>query len=52
MTILIGVIGGALGAVIGNALSWGFWLTFGTQILIATILVAVVAALFRRSSAG
>jgi uncharacterized membrane protein YeaQ/YmgE (transglycosylase-associated protein family) len=52
MTIIIGVIGGALGAVLGNALSWGFWLTFGAQILIATILVALVAALFRRGSAA
>ena len=50
MTIIIGVIGGALGAVVGNAMSWGFWLTFGTQILIATILVAIIAALFRRGT--
>ncbi len=52
MTIIIGVIGGALGAVLGKALAWPFLLTFGAQILIATILVALVAALFRRGSAG
>lgn len=50
VTILIGVIGGAGGAVIGNAAEWGFWLTFGTQILIATILVAIVAAAFRKGT--
>jgi hypothetical protein len=50
MTIIIGVVGGALGAVVGNALSWGFWLTFGTQILIAAVLVAIVAALFRKGN--
>jgi hypothetical protein len=31
---------------------WGFsWLTLLLQILVATILVAIVAALFRKSSA-
>ena len=50
MTILIGVVGGAAGALIGNAAGWGFWLTFATQIVIAAILVAIVAALFRKSS--
>jgi hypothetical protein len=32
--------------------TWGFsWITFLLQILVAVILVAVVAALFRKSSA-
>ena len=52
MTILLGVVGGAAGALIGNAAGWGFWLTFATQIVIAAILVAIVAALFRRGSSG
>jgi uncharacterized membrane protein YeaQ/YmgE (transglycosylase-associated protein family) len=51
MTILIGVVGGAAGALIGNAVGWGFWLTFATQIVIAAIMVAIVAALFRKGSA-
>ncbi len=50
VTVLIGVVGGAGGAFIGNAAQWGFWLTFGTQILIATILVAIVAAAFRKGT--
>ena len=48
MTILIGVVGGAAGGLIGSAADWGFWLTFATQIVIAAILVASVAALFRK----
>ena len=48
MTILIGVVGGAAGGFIGSAADWGFWLTFATQIVIAAILVAIVAALFRK----
>ena len=50
VTVLIGVVGGAGGAVIGNAAEWGFWLTFETQILIATVLVAIVAAAFRKGT--
>jgi len=50
ITLLIGVIGGAGGEFIGNAAGWGFWLTFGLQILIATILVAIVAAAFRKGT--
>ena len=48
MSILIGVVGGAAGGLIGSAANWGFWLTFATQIVIAAILVAIVAALFRK----
>jgi len=50
MTILIGVVGGAGGALIGSSAGWGFWLTFATQIVIAAILVAIVAALFRKGT--
>ncbi len=52
MTILLGVVGGEAGGFIGSAAGWGFWLTFATQIVIAAILVAIVAALFRRGDAG
>jgi len=52
MTILIGVVGGAAGLVIGEAANWGFWPIFATQIVIATILVAIVAALFRKGNPG
>jgi len=52
MTILIGIVGAAAGLGLSNAVGWSsnFWLTFGLQILIATVLVAIVAALFRRSN--
>jgi uncharacterized membrane protein YeaQ/YmgE (transglycosylase-associated protein family) len=50
MTVFIGVVGGAGGLWIGTAADWGFWLTFITQILLASILVAIVASLFRKSS--
>lgn len=50
VTILIGVVGGAGGALVGSFAGWGFWLTFGTQVLIATILVAIVAAAFKKGT--
>ena len=54
MTIICGIAGAAIGTWIGVQFFdqvWGFsWLTLILQILVATILVAIVAALFRRSS--
>ena len=50
VTILIGVVGGAGGALVGSWAGWGFWLTCGTQVLIATVLVAVVAAAFKKGT--
>lgn len=52
MTILIGIVGAAAGLGLSNAAGWSanFWITFGLQILVAAILVAIVAALFRKSS--
>ena len=54
MTIICGIAGAAIGSWIGVQFFgqvWGFsWLTLILQILVATILVAIVAALFRRSS--
>ena len=55
MTIICGIVGAAIGLWIGTQLLGqgpGFQLiTFLVQILAATVLVAIVAALFRRSSA-
>ena len=55
MTIICGIAGAAIGTWIGVQFFgqvWGFsWLTLILQILVATILVAIVAALFRKSSA-
>ncbi|MGB4324708.1 MAG: hypothetical protein WBJ33_05550 [Candidatus Nanopelagicales bacterium] len=50
MTIFLGILGGAGGMLVGQAAGWGFWLTFITQIVFATILVAIIASLFRKSS--
>ena len=52
VTIIIGVLGAFLGLAAANAFGYGdsWLLVFITQIFIATILVAIVAALFRRSS--
>lgn len=52
LTIFIGILGAGGGLVAANAMGWGgnFWLTFILQVVIATVLVAIVAALFRRSN--
>lgn len=52
LTIFIGILGAAGGLALSAAGGWedSFWLTFITQIVIATILVAIVASLFRKSS--
>ncbi|MFM7146286.1 MAG: GlsB/YeaQ/YmgE family stress response membrane protein [Actinomycetales bacterium] len=52
MTVFIGIVGAFGGLGLSNVLGWGsnFWLTFILQVVIATILVAIVAALFRKSS--
>jgi uncharacterized membrane protein YeaQ/YmgE (transglycosylase-associated protein family) len=54
VTIIIGIIGAFLGIAIANALGYGdTWiLLFITQVFVATILVAVTAALFRKSNTG
>jgi len=52
MTIFIGIVGAFGGLGLSNVLGWSqsFWLTFILQVVLATILVAIVAALFRRSA--
>ena len=47
LTVIIGVVGALLGSLVGVAAGWGFWATFAIQVLIATILVSIVAALSR-----
>lgn len=55
MTIICGIVGAGLGLWISGQFlgqDYGFsWITFLVQILVAVILVAIVAALFRKSSA-
>jgi uncharacterized membrane protein YeaQ/YmgE (transglycosylase-associated protein family) len=47
-TLLIGIIGAAVGTVVGAALDFGWVLTFVAQILVAAGLVALVSAGQRR----
>ena len=52
VTVIIGILGAFLGLGAGQLFGYGdnFWLVFITQIFIATILVAITAALFRKST--
>jgi len=54
ITIIIGIIGAFVGLAIANGLGYSdSWiLTFLTQVFVATILVAITAALFRKSDTG
>jgi uncharacterized membrane protein YeaQ/YmgE (transglycosylase-associated protein family) len=54
VTVIIGIVGAFLGLAVANWLDYkDTWiLVFLTQVLIATILVAITAALFRKSSTG
>ena len=55
MTIICGIVGAGLGLWVGvqflDQQSGFSWITLLVQILIAVVLVAIVAGLFRRSSA-
>jgi uncharacterized membrane protein YeaQ/YmgE (transglycosylase-associated protein family) len=48
LTILVGLIGAALGLAVGSALNWGFWLTFAAQIIIAALIVLPFSRLQHR----
>jgi uncharacterized membrane protein YeaQ/YmgE (transglycosylase-associated protein family) len=48
LTILVGLVGAALGLAVGNALNWGFWLTFAAQVVIAALLVLPFSRLQHR----
>ena len=39
LTILVGLVGAALGLAVGNRYDWGFWPTFAAQIVIAALIV-------------
>ena len=39
LTLLIGLVGAAAGAWLGDSLDWGWILTFGVQVLIGALLV-------------
>ena len=55
VTIIIGIIGAFLGLAIANWAGYGtdsWFLVFITQVFVATILVAITAALFRKSDTG
>jgi uncharacterized membrane protein YeaQ/YmgE (transglycosylase-associated protein family) len=54
VTIIIGIIGAFLGIAIASAAGYSnTWiLVFATQVFVATILVAITAALFRKSNTG
>lgn len=41
LTMLVGIVGGAIGLAIGTSQHWGFWLTFAVQIVVAALIVAV-----------
>lgn len=47
LTILIGLVGSAIGGAIGNAQGWGFWGVFALQVLIAAVIVALFTFLAR-----
>ena len=54
VTIIIGILAAFAGLWVGSAFGYSdsFWLVFITQIFIATVLVAITAFLFRKSSTG
>lgn len=54
VTIIIGIVGAFLGLAIANWIGYSdsWLLVFITQVFVATILVAITAALFRKSNTG
>jgi uncharacterized membrane protein YeaQ/YmgE (transglycosylase-associated protein family) len=48
LTILVGLVGAALGLAVGHALNWGFWLTFAAQVVIAALIVLPFSRLQHR----
>jgi hypothetical protein len=45
--VIVGIIAAAVGAAIGNAQHWNFWLIFALQILIGAVIVAIFSATAR-----
>jgi uncharacterized membrane protein YeaQ/YmgE (transglycosylase-associated protein family) len=50
LTVLIGIVAAAVGAAIGHAQGWSFWLVLGLQVLIGAVIVAVFSATARPRS--
>jgi uncharacterized membrane protein YeaQ/YmgE (transglycosylase-associated protein family) len=48
LTVLLGIVGGAVGLWLGLQIEAGFWLTLLIQVIAAALLVSVFAALARR----
>jgi uncharacterized membrane protein YeaQ/YmgE (transglycosylase-associated protein family) len=48
LTILVGLLGAALGLALGSALNWGGWLTFAAQVVIAALIVLPFSRLQKR----
>lgn len=48
LTVLLGIVGGAVGLWVGLQIEAGFWLTLLIQVISAALLVSVFAALARR----
>lgn len=47
LTMLIGIVAAAVGAGIGYAQGWSFWLVVALQVLIGAIIVAIFSAAVR-----
>jgi uncharacterized membrane protein YeaQ/YmgE (transglycosylase-associated protein family) len=47
LTMLVGIVAAAIGAAIGNAQNWSFWLVFALQVVVAAIIVAIFSATAR-----
>ncbi|MFC6238295.1 GlsB/YeaQ/YmgE family stress response membrane protein [Longivirga aurantiaca] len=50
LTMLIGLVGAAIGAAIGNSQGWGFWAVLVLQVFIAAVIVALFTFLARPKS--
>ncbi len=47
LTMLVGIVAAAIGAAVGNAQNWSFWLVFALQVVVAAIIVAIFSATAR-----
>ncbi|MEI6229088.1 MAG: GlsB/YeaQ/YmgE family stress response membrane protein [Actinomycetes bacterium] len=47
LTLIIGVVGGTIGAAIAGSQGWGFWITVALQILIAAVIVVIFSVATR-----
>lgn len=48
LTMLIGIVAAAVGAAIGSAQHWSFWLILALQVVIGAVIVAIFSAAVRR----